>query len=258
MFIRRLAALFCALVILFTASCAFAGSGDKRVRVLFDGEEISFRVAPQFYNNRLIVPVRPLLEALGTQVAWDQEKNVLSTVWDGKNVVVHINQSMIEINGNIVEADTPAVIVGGATMMPLRAVSELFGLKVKWDRENNVVEVESSNYIPFQRVKGNDDLPTVVRQWVDVSMPEKVNRTMELENRLYVLSSLGWKPTGGYDVKIIKIVRENTSFRVNVESREPLPGQATIQVISHPYDLVCLDLKVVGRPSTIIFHHVNR
>lgn len=258
MVFKRLTALFCALAFLFTASAAFAGSEQNNVRVLFDGEEISFPVAPQFYNNRLIVPVRPLLEALGTKVAWDHEKNTLSTSWDGKNIVVHIKESMIELNGNIMEADTSAVIVGGTTMMPVRTISELFGLKVNWDGESNVVEVESSNYIPFQRLKENDELPVAVREWVDVVRPEEANRTLELDNRLYVLSSLGWKPTAGYGVRIIKITRENTAFHVNFESREPLPGQFSFQTISYPYDLVCLDLKAVGKPSSLFFHQVKR
>lgn len=258
MLFRRLTSLLCALVILLTASCAFAGREDKPVRVFFDGEEIAFRVVPQFYNNRLIVPVRPLLEALGSQVTWDPEKNTLSTSLDGQNIVVHINQSMIELNGNIMETDTPAVIVGGTTMMPVRAVSELFGLRVKWDGENNLVEVESNNFIPFQRLKENDELPTVVRQWVDYSKPEPVNRTLELDNRLYVLSSLGWKPTMGYSIKIVKVVRDNASFRVNIETKEPLPGQFTFQTISYPYDLISVDLKALSKPTAVHFYKVNR
>ncbi len=258
MLIKKLTALFIVMIMLFSASSVFAGEADNVVRVYFDGEEVSFRVPPHFYNNRLVVPVRPFLEALGTQIGWDSERGAVTTSWEGKNIVFHINQSMLEIDGEIMEVDTPAVIVAGSTMIPLRLVSELFGLRVQWDGEAGVVEVESKNYVPFQRVKGIYDLPAEVSQWVDVSKPEKVNATLEFDSRLYVLSALGWKPSGGYDVKIRNIMREDTAWRVNVEIREPLPGQSTIQVISHPYDLVCLDLNAVGRPSTVVFRKINR
>ncbi len=258
--VQKWLVLFVALLIFlgWGGAVACAESEERQVRVFFDGEEISFRVAPQFQNNRLFVPVRPLLEALGTQVYWNQEKNTLSTTVEGKNIVVHLKQSMVEIVGNMVESDTPVVVVGGATMLPLRSFSELLGLKVRWDGENNIVEIESGRYVPFLRVKDDDNLPLAVRQWLEVSKPEEVNAALELEDCLYILSSMGWKPTAGYSVKIRRIERENSSFRVNVEIREPLPGQFVFQVISYPYDLVSLDLKAVGRPSAINFQQITR
>ena len=255
--IKRLTSLFIVFIILFTASCVFAGELEKKVRVYFDGEEVSFRVTPQFYNGRLVVPVRPFMEALGTNIAWDKEQGSVVTAWENKTIVFHVNHYMIEIDGERVEVDAPAVIVAGTTMMPLRIVSELFGLQVLWDGEKGVVEVESNNYVPFRRLKESDELPSSIRQWVEISKPEYVNTTLEFDNHLYILSSLGWKPSGGYDNKIRKVTREDTAWRVSVEAREPLPGHSTIQVISYPYDLVCLDLASVGRPSDVFFLTVN-
>ena len=255
--IKRFTVLFIVMVMLFSASCVFASEEDQGVRIFFDGEEVSFRVAPRFYNNRLVVPVRPFLEALGAPIGWDHERGAVSTAWEGENIVLFINQAMIEINGEVMEVDTPAVVVAGATMIPLRLVSELFGLQVNWDGEAGVVEVESKNSVPFQKVKEVYDLPAEVIQWVNIFKSENVNAMLEFDSRLYILSALGWKSSGGYDVQIKRITQEDTAWRVNVEMREPLPGQASIQVISYPYDLVYLDLTAVGRPSAVVFRTIN-
>jgi hypothetical protein len=229
------------------------------MRVFFDGEEIIFRVAPQFYNNRLVVPVRPFLEALEAKIVWNQEINAVSAIWDGRTVVLYVNRPIFEVNGNIVEVDTPAVVVGGTTMLPLRVVSELFGLKVKWDEEKGVAELESKNFIPFRQIQGREitALPSAVRSWVEHNLPQQINTVMEFDNSIYILSSLGWKPTGGYVVKIRRIVREESAWRVKMELREPLSGHPTIQVISNPHDLVRVDLAVAGRPSSIVFHTIT-
>lgn len=256
--IRKLTALFVALIVIFSVSCVLAAEGNKTIRVYFDGEEVSFREPPQFYNGRLIVPVRPFLETLGTQIAWDSERGSVTTTWEDKTIIFYVNDYMVEINGSIVEVDTPAVIVGGTTMLPLRTFSELFGLQVKWDGEVGVVEVESKNYVPFEKVKGISDLPPAVSQWIDVTKWDEANTTLELEDHLYILSSLGWKPTGGYDVRIRRITWDNNTWLVNVQTKEPLPGQPTIQVISNPYDLVRLDLASVGRPSSVVFRTIKR
>ena len=259
MFMRKLSALIIALIILLPAGAVFAGSEERRMRVFFDGEEIVSRVAPQFYNNRLVVPVRPFLEALEAEIVWDNEINAVSATWDGQTIVLYINRPIIEVNGNIVNVDVPAVVVGGTTMLPLRAVSELFGLRLKLDEVKGVAYVESKNHIPFRQIQGREiaALPSAVRNWIELNLPQQSNKVMEFDNSFYILSSMGWKPSGGYVVKIRRIVREDSAWRVNVEIREPLPGQPTIQVISNPYDLVRVDLAAVGRPSSIVYHTIT-
>lgn len=259
MLMRKLTVLILALIILLPAAAVFAGSEERRIRVFFDGEEIISRVAPQFINNRLVVPVRPFLETLEAKIVWDIERNAVSATWDGQVIVLFVNRPIVEVNGNIVNVDVPAVVVEGTTMLPLRVVSELFGLRVNWDEVKGIAEVVSKNHVPFRLIQGAEiaALPLAVRNWMEINLPQQGSRVMDYDNSLYILSSLGWKPSGGYVVKIRRIVREGTAWRVNVELREPLSGQPTIQVVSNPYDLVRVDLEAAGRPSNIIFRTIT-
>lgn len=254
---KKLTTILIAIFVFFNVSCVFAAEEDKAIRIFFDGEEISFREQPQFKEGRLVVPVRSFLKALGSQLEWNKEEGSVTTYFEDKTIVFHVEHSLIEINGDKIELETSMEIVGGSMIMPLRTISELLDLQVSWDGEKGVVKVESDNYVPLERVKDSTDLPLAVTQWVDTLKHENINTTLELDDHLYILSALGWKPSGGYDVKIRRILRENSSWSVNVVLREPQLEHSTIQVIDYPYDLVCLDLADAGRPSAVVFRTVN-
>ncbi|BDG61535.1 copper amine oxidase N-terminal domain-containing protein [Caldinitratiruptor microaerophilus] len=47
----------------------------------------------------------------------------------------------VYVNGRFVQSDVPAVILGGRTMVPLRAVSEALGAQVLWDDSTKTVAI---------------------------------------------------------------------------------------------------------------------
>lgn len=69
------------------------------ITVELDGKEIVFDVQPQLINDRTMVPLRAIFEALGATVAWDQStKTVIST--KGETVIVlTIDNPIMKVNG---------------------------------------------------------------------------------------------------------------------------------------------------------------
>ncbi len=47
----------------------------------------------------------------------------------------------VEVDGQRVESDVPAIVVDGRTMVPLRAISEAFGADVTWDQSTYTVGI---------------------------------------------------------------------------------------------------------------------
>ena len=45
-------------------------------------------------------------------------------------------------DAGMIETDSPAVIVDNRTLVPLRAISEIFGYEVGWDGETRTVSIE--------------------------------------------------------------------------------------------------------------------
>lgn len=68
--------------VILTASVGVLAAQEP-IRLLVNGREIKFPDAPpQILNNRVMVPARPLAEALGAKVDWDEKaRSVLVTTW---------------------------------------------------------------------------------------------------------------------------------------------------------------------------------
>jgi hypothetical protein len=95
-------------------------------------------------NNRTMVPIRFVSEALGATVDWDNPTRTATVSKDGVSVDVSIGKKTMTItdaNGKVTtkEMDTEAVTTGERTMVPVRFVAEALGAWVGWSRTFNTV-----------------------------------------------------------------------------------------------------------------------
>ncbi len=90
-------------------------------------------------NDRTMVPVRFVGEALEADVTWNADDQTV-TVKDGDNAVVFtIGSNDMTVNGEVKTIDTAAVIKDDRTMLPLRAAAESIGAEVAYD--NGVITI---------------------------------------------------------------------------------------------------------------------
>ena len=94
--------------------------------------------------GRTLVPVRKPLEALGVQVDYDAAAKTVTAVKNGTVVKITIGKSDMTVNGQPVPMDTKAVVTGGRTYIPLRAVFSGFGYNVSWSSYGRVAYVEAA------------------------------------------------------------------------------------------------------------------
>ncbi len=92
-------------------------------------------------NNRLMVPVRAIAEALGADVGWDPEYRKVAVDREGKSVLFTIDSARAEVDGAVKTMDTIPVIRNGRTMIPVRYVSEYLGVDVDWNPYTLTVSV---------------------------------------------------------------------------------------------------------------------
>ena len=118
-------------------------TGDARV--IFNGQFIHFEdQGPVIIDGRTLVPVRPVFEAMGFSVGWDEETQTVSlSDNDGIfNVSIQIGAPHFSVgvfgpdmpvgHAMIAELEVPAQIIGGRTMLPIRAVLEAVGYQLEW------------------------------------------------------------------------------------------------------------------------------
>lgn len=92
-------------------------------------------------DNRTMVPVRFVAEALGAIVGWDNASRQVTITYNDNITVLTIDSATYTINGETKVMDTAPVINEGLdrTMVPVRFIMEALGLSVAWDNTNRLV-----------------------------------------------------------------------------------------------------------------------
>jgi len=116
---------------------------ETPIEVLLDGAAIEFDVPPQVTDGRTLVPLRAIFEALGAEVHWNPETQVVTGTKGNTTVVLPIGSTTPTVNGQTVTIDVPGTVVNGRTLVPLRFVAESFGVNVNWNAETRVITITS-------------------------------------------------------------------------------------------------------------------
>lgn len=150
---------------------------SENIKIRVNNKFVSTDVAPFIQNGRTMVPIRVISESLGYDVDWDQATQSIfitsedkdgfalsvimlaigeyQCVWFDPNSVNkasllyqtgYINEDEMFYagieNAELVDLDSPPVIVNNRTFVPLRAIAELFGYNVSWDPVNRIVDIK--------------------------------------------------------------------------------------------------------------------
>lgn len=104
--------------------------------VLVDDQAIINDVAPVIHNDRTLVPIRVITEALGGQVAWNEAAKEVTLTVNGKEIKMTI--------GKVLEKYGVApVIIGGRTFVPVRFVADELGAVTTWDDATKTVAIQA-------------------------------------------------------------------------------------------------------------------
>ena len=111
------------------------------ITVILNGKQLEFDVEPMLINSRTMVPMRVIFEALGAKVDWDGTTQTAIGVTNSTTIKITIGKDYLLKNDNIVVLDSPAVVISGRTLVPVRAIAESLDCKVEWYGETQVVEI---------------------------------------------------------------------------------------------------------------------
>lgn len=123
---------------------AMAAADDVKVTV--DGKAVSFPDAKPFIdtNNRTLIPVRFVSEALGAKVEWNGKTREVSISQGENKIKVRINDQDIVVNNSVKGMDTKAIIKNDRTFVPILFVGEALGAVVTWDAKARTVVITTS------------------------------------------------------------------------------------------------------------------
>lgn len=113
------------------------------IKVTVDGIPISFDVAPITVNDRTLVPLRYIFNAVGAEVKWDESTQTI-TAQKGKSVVtLKIGSDQANVSGALIKMDVPAMKVNGRTMVPARFIAECLNCNVDWNNDTKTVIIQT-------------------------------------------------------------------------------------------------------------------
>ena len=98
-------------------------------------------VAPIIKDERTVLPIRVIAEALGATVTWNEAEQSVTIAKGNTTIVIYINQPFAKVNSKPVLLDTPAFIEYNRTYLPLRFVAENLGANITWDAETQKVTI---------------------------------------------------------------------------------------------------------------------
>ena len=151
---KRLASALLALTMLLPS--AFA------VDLYVDGGKLQTDVPPTIINDRTLVPLRAIFEALDADVQWDDTTQTATAKKDETTVQVTIDNATAYVNGEANTLDGPAQLINDRTMVPARFVSESLNARVLWDDATETVYVITSDH------------ETLVVEYLDVGQADSI------------------------------------------------------------------------------------
>ncbi len=116
---------------------------NKEISVYINGKQVVFDVPPQIINDRTMVPLRAIFEALGASVDWNQDARTVTSTKGNTTIQLTIDSNTMYVNGNTVTLDSPACIINDRTLVPVRAISEAYNTKVDWNGDTRTVTITS-------------------------------------------------------------------------------------------------------------------
>ncbi|MEG0385842.1 MAG: stalk domain-containing protein [Solibacillus sp.] len=96
-------------------------------------------------NNRTLVPLRAIFEELGATVQWNQKDKTITAKKGQTAIWLKVGSKSAKINNNTVTIDVPAQVYNGSTLVPLRFISESFGVKTTWNAKEETAILTSGD-----------------------------------------------------------------------------------------------------------------
>lgn len=129
------------------------------VNYSINGEGKKMDAKPFIKNDRTLVPLRFIVEAIGGEVNWDNDNRLVTVNSKGKTIELPIDSKTIKIDGKDVNIDQAAIIKGDRTFVPIRFIAENLDMVVNYINDTREIEISS---FEDKKLENNADLTQVL------------------------------------------------------------------------------------------------
>lgn len=105
------------------------------------GEQVQTDAMPIIANDRTVLPVRFISEALGAKVAWNETEQKITVVSGDTVITMYINSDIAYIGDTAVTLDCAPFMQDGISYAPVRFIAEALGAAVEWDAPTKQITI---------------------------------------------------------------------------------------------------------------------
>jgi len=168
-----------------TAGFTSSVMAAKPITVMLNAKQLQFDVQPVVENDRVLVPLRTVFEALGAVVDYEATTETIIATKGQTRIRLQTFATHGYINEEAVRLDALSKVVQGRTMVPLRFVSEGLGAGVKWDAGSRTVQINQAGQ-PELVTAAPDDVHSIAWEFIknDIANYESSGRVKIIDSKI--------------------------------------------------------------------------
>lgn len=140
--------LFSTMALTITISLLTTAFAADSISVILNGSQMEFETSPEIVNDITFVPLRAIAEALDSTVTWiDESKSINISKGDTTTILSIGNtevKKLISDKAEVTAIEAAPYIKDDLTMVPLRFISESFGMDVDWNGATQTVTIDDT------------------------------------------------------------------------------------------------------------------
>ena len=155
-------------LIVLTAVCP-ASAEEAELTIIYNGEQLEFTETPIIMNDKTLVQIRPIAEAMGLEIVFENGQVCLSD--SITSVVFTLDSEIVKVNGEENVMTVPMVLKNDYTFVPVRDLAEPFGCELDYDGSTKTVTI--SKEIDEDKEKVEEEAGEEQKESEDISRPAK-------------------------------------------------------------------------------------
>lgn len=112
---------------------------QKVAQVTINGKAVAVAEPSLYVNGSVLVPLESISQALGTDIAIEDQKVVVSR--GGNQVVFQMDSRAAFRNNKFIQLPQPVQYVKGKIFVPLRILSDAFGIDIQWEEKKKAINI---------------------------------------------------------------------------------------------------------------------
>ena len=125
--------------------------GTDQVKIIVDGKQLILSQPVVMEEGTTLVPLRDVFNTFNVSPKWNSATKEITATKNGVTLWLQINNKVAKIGDKTMELNVPAKIYNGTTMVPIRFISESFGVTPKWNNTTNTITINTTGGVVIDK-----------------------------------------------------------------------------------------------------------